>query len=292
MAVAGGVAGASPLRIEVARSLDEVRLILDWAAAEGWNPGLSDAEAFLAADPEGFLLGRLGSSPWPRSPWCDMTIASRPRLLHRHAGAPGPGTRHRDVARGGRACRGADHRPRRRAGPAGGLPALRLRARAAEPALQRAGARPVKEVPRTGEPVDASRVPFEALARYDRGIFPADRRTFLARWIVAEGHHGVAWLDGDVPRGYGVVRPCRSGWKIGPLFADDATIAGAIFGALAGRIGGDPRLHRRPRDEPGRGRDRRAGRVCGDFETARMYAGPPPGEDRGRVYGVTTFELG
>ena len=31
----------------------------DWAAAEGWNPGLSDAVAFQAADPTGFLeIGR------------------------------------------------------------------------------------------------------------------------------------------------------------------------------------------------------------------------------------------
>src|SRR3954468_917648 len=55
--------GGSQLRIDAARSLDEVRLILDWAAAEGWNPGLHDAEAFLAADPEGFLLGRLDGEP-------------------------------------------------------------------------------------------------------------------------------------------------------------------------------------------------------------------------------------
>ena len=37
-------------------SLDELRVVLDWAAEEGWNPGLDDAEAFHAADPEGFFL--------------------------------------------------------------------------------------------------------------------------------------------------------------------------------------------------------------------------------------------
>ncbi len=29
----------------------EVDLALDWAAAEGWNPGVHDAESFYAADP-------------------------------------------------------------------------------------------------------------------------------------------------------------------------------------------------------------------------------------------------
>ena len=36
---------------------------LDWAAAEGWNPGLDDADAFLAADPGGFLIGRIHEEP-------------------------------------------------------------------------------------------------------------------------------------------------------------------------------------------------------------------------------------
>jgi hypothetical protein len=29
-------------------------MMLDWAADEGWNPGLGDAAAFFAVDPEGF----------------------------------------------------------------------------------------------------------------------------------------------------------------------------------------------------------------------------------------------
>jgi len=44
-------------------SPDEVALAVDWAAAEGWNPGLSDASCFAAADPEGFLLGEIGGVP-------------------------------------------------------------------------------------------------------------------------------------------------------------------------------------------------------------------------------------
>src|SRR5262245_48464717 len=34
-----------------------------WAAAEGWNPGLYDALAFHAADPNGFLVGELDGEP-------------------------------------------------------------------------------------------------------------------------------------------------------------------------------------------------------------------------------------
>lgn len=41
----------------------ELALALDWAAAEGWNPGLSDAHSFYAADPKGFFLGELDGAP-------------------------------------------------------------------------------------------------------------------------------------------------------------------------------------------------------------------------------------
>lgn len=39
----------------------EVDIAIDWAASEGWNPGLHDADCFYAADPNGFLTGRLGN---------------------------------------------------------------------------------------------------------------------------------------------------------------------------------------------------------------------------------------
>ena len=41
----------------------EMDIAIDWAAAEGWNPGLYDADCFRAADPDGFLVGLLGDEP-------------------------------------------------------------------------------------------------------------------------------------------------------------------------------------------------------------------------------------
>src|SRR6478735_2002601 len=42
---------------------DDLALALDWAAAEGWNPGLGDANAFRAEDPDGFLMAFVGEEP-------------------------------------------------------------------------------------------------------------------------------------------------------------------------------------------------------------------------------------
>ena len=38
-----------------ALSPEELRIVIDWAADEGWNPGVHDAQLFFSADPQGFL---------------------------------------------------------------------------------------------------------------------------------------------------------------------------------------------------------------------------------------------
>lgn len=47
------------------RAMDqtELRAVLSWASDEGWNPGVSDAEAFHAADPDGFFLTSIERTP-------------------------------------------------------------------------------------------------------------------------------------------------------------------------------------------------------------------------------------
>src|SRR5690242_14044232 len=42
---------------------DEIALATDWAAAEGWNPGLADAACFATVDPAGFFVAELDGEP-------------------------------------------------------------------------------------------------------------------------------------------------------------------------------------------------------------------------------------
>ena len=44
-------------------SRDDLALAVDWAAAEGWNPGLNDAAPFHETDPAGFLMARVDGQP-------------------------------------------------------------------------------------------------------------------------------------------------------------------------------------------------------------------------------------
>src|SRR5260221_7391827 len=52
----------SGLRIRPMRP-DEISIAVNWAAAEGWNPGLADEACFGAADPQGFFIGELEGAP-------------------------------------------------------------------------------------------------------------------------------------------------------------------------------------------------------------------------------------
>jgi hypothetical protein len=46
-------------RLTLAALPYEISTAVNWATAEGWNPGLADDACFAAADPEGFFIGEL-----------------------------------------------------------------------------------------------------------------------------------------------------------------------------------------------------------------------------------------
>jgi hypothetical protein len=57
-----------------------------------------------------------------------------------------------------------------------------------------------------------------------------------------------AAIAGDRMQGYGVIRKCLSGWKIGPLFADDAGAAErSIWRSAAGATMTAPSISMSPR---------------------------------------------
>ena len=135
-------------------------------------------------------------------------------------------------------------------------------------------------------------LPATAVRDYDRRCFPAARDAFLERWLWSPGGAGYAVPGGDGLRGYGRVRPCRNGFKIGPLFADDAATAEVLYAALAAHAGDAPLFLDVPLVNAGAVALAERHGMTPVFETARMYTRGEPSYDRGRMYGVTSFELG
>lgn len=269
----------------------EIELAVAWAGLEGWNPGLRDADSFYSADAEGFLLGLLGEVPVA----CISAVK-----YGRNFGFIGfyivhPGYRGR--GHGLQIWNEAMRRMENRVVGLDGVVAQQANYRKsgfewvhANIRYQGSGGGEFLQDDRI---VDLATIPFEEIGRYDEEFFPEDRRTFLRNWIGQPGCVALGLREAGRLAGYGVIRPCRSGFKIGPLFADAADGAELLFRALKARAReGEPVFLDIP--EP----NREAGKLVAChgmkkvFETARMYKGAHPALPLERIYGITSFELG
>jgi GNAT superfamily N-acetyltransferase len=134
---------------------------------------------------------------------------------------------------------------------------------------------------------------FEAVAAFDRRYFPAERRNFLAAWLAPSASRQTeAFFEDGRVRGYGTIRRCIDGWKIGPLFAETPSIAEALLAALVTPAGTDPVSMDVP--APNDAAVALVGRLGFKpaFETARMYRGRPPEFALDGVFATSTLELG
>lgn len=274
------------------RMPDALRVAMNWAAGEGWNPGRGDAPCFAAADPSGFFLGEIDAAPVATI--SVVKYGSTFAFLGLYIVAPGYRGRGHGLSIWRTALAGAAGRSvgldgvvaqqenYRRSGFRLAYRNVRYRGRAALPLA--AG---------SSEIVDAASVPFAALVAYDASHFAVERPAFLQAWIAQPGARAlVAQVDGKIA-GFGMVRPAHAGFKIGPLFADDERRAEALFGALCAAAGtaADVYLDVPELNAAGMALARRHA-MSPVFETARMYTGPAPAVPLHHVYGVTTFELG
>ncbi|MEK9969870.1 MAG: GNAT family N-acetyltransferase, partial [Ferrovibrio sp.] len=137
----------------------------------------------------------------------------------------------------------------------------------------------------------ARSIPFDKLLAFDRRFFPAPRDGFLSGWLTAPGHRALAALDAGNVAGLGVIRPCRKGHKIGPLYAATPGMAEKLVAGLCDEISGPVWLDV-PETNPAAVRLAEGFGLKPDFETARMYKGAAPQVDMAQFYGITTFELG
>jgi hypothetical protein len=142
------------------------------------------------------------------------------------------------------------------------------------------------------EIVPVREVPFEMVAACDRRFFPAEREAFLHAWLAMPHAAALGWVEEGRLRGYGVIRKCREGFKIGPLFADDAEIAESLFLALCHGTAGEPVFLDVPEVNDAAVHMAQRHGMREVFATARMYKGGIPDLPLDGIFGVTTFELG
>ncbi|ADG69084.1 GCN5-related N-acetyltransferase [Planctopirus limnophila DSM 3776] len=280
----------------------EVEQLVNWAALEGWNPGVHDAANFWAADPEGFLGlevdGELagGGSVVRHNPHFgfmglfilrpefrgqglgeQLWYARRDHLLARLTPLPETtsGTIGLDAvtnmipfyAKGGfvpqyRHCR------------------------------YEAQAHSLPVVAKASEIVELDSIPRERIEVLDARCFPGARPNFLNRWLTQPGIVSLAWQEGKNLRGYSLLRRCRVGWKLAPLYAETPEIARALLLTSFQHTEGQSLLMDVPEN------NQAAIELCQSlgmtqiFECTRMYFGPIPTLAHEQIFGITSLELG
>ncbi|MCR8546458.1 GNAT family N-acetyltransferase [Salipiger sp. P9] len=267
---------------------DEVALMLDWAAEEGWNPGLEDAAAFRAADPEGFFVALRDGAPVAaisvvahsdsfaflglylcRPDWRGKGVGYalwQHALAHaggRTVGLDGVAAQQANYARSGFVLTGATTRM--------------------EGAAQRPAALPL----RAALPED-----LPALAALDADANGVTRPRFLSAWLEAAETRRTVLLDGPAgPAGFATARLCRTGCKVGPVIAPDLEAALALADAAAAALSAPHYIVDVPAPQQAFRAALEARGFAATFETARMYRGTPPVATT-QLFGVATLELG
>jgi GNAT superfamily N-acetyltransferase len=276
---------------------DEVDFAVALAAGESWNPGNHDADSFYAADPEGFLIGLLDDEP--------IACISAVRYGERYGfiGFYIVRPEHRGKGYGYAIWQEAMHRLEGRDVGLDGVVAqidnyCKSGFEYMYPNLRYQG---LTTDEGTDDPriVALADVPFEDVLAFDTALVPAPRPAFLQRWIAQPDTVALGLRDGDTLLGYGVLRPARDGYRVGPLFANDRDAASALLLALMRRVRSGSTIYI---DVPGEEQNPAATALARElgmspmFEAARMYRmwdkGTKISLPLHRWFGVTTLELG
>lgn len=262
---------------------------LAWAEAEGWNPGLDDGARFLTADPDSFLatvqdgdiVATVSSALYGNTYAFIGFFIVPPDLRGRGIGSA---LFDRALARAHGRVVGLD-----------GVLAQQeyYERRGFVLAHRNVRWRTTGGGRRPAGLADLPSVPLDELLAYDAGVFGTERERFVRAWIDRPPGHALAYARQGSLAGYGVIRPCGSGAKVGPLFADDEDAAEALLTGLLATAGPGTDVFVDIPEANARARSLRAAREMeASFETVRMYENGRPPEDSQRVFGVTTFEFG
>ena len=262
-----------------------------WAESEGWQPGLGDHLAFFAADPEGFFHSRADGQTVATI----SVVRGSPEIafvglyiVAAEFRGRGFGRQLWDEALGkfDGFTLGLDAVPEQEATYASdGFASAYGNARFS------AEARDLPDPEPDAGILPSSSVPFDQLVAFDAAHYFGPRPAFLRAWIKGEGRQSLVATDGTSITGFVASRPTRTGNRIGPFFAANATIAGNLLLELATRLTGPVSIDAPEPNQAASDLFTSLG-MKRSFPTIRMYRGLPPDLPLDRIFGITTLELG
>ncbi|HEY6171561.1 MAG TPA: GNAT family N-acetyltransferase, partial [Candidatus Kapabacteria bacterium] len=272
-------------------SPENIRLAIKWASNEGWNPGLHDDECFYAADPNGFFIGKLNGEPIG----CISAVKYEDKfgfvglyIVKEEYRGKGYG-----IALWNKAM---EYLAGCNAGLDGVVAQQENYKKSGFVLAHRNIRYELKEKPQEilldKNIVPADAVSYNLLATYDKTHFLYSRDAFLRKWIEQPNAACHVYLEEGGIRGYGVIRECGNGFKIGPLFCDTPAIAKNLFASLVSTTSGGSIYLDVTELNPDAAELVEKYGMTKVFETARMYTHGDLCLPLKNIFGITSFELG
>jgi GNAT superfamily N-acetyltransferase len=274
--------------------LQGVETLVEWARQEGWNPGLNDAQIFYQTDNEGhygfFLHDKLiagGSIVSYNGEFGFMGLF----IVQPAFRSVGLGKelwfKRRDMLIS-----------RLQPGASIGMDGVV----SMQPFYQKGGFVPAfrdERYMKHGEyfPPDPTissigANDFEMIAEFDKSCFGFGRKLFLTAWLNNPNSKSFKLMINNHLQGYAILRKTYNGYKIGPLFANNETVAESLYKACLSNAQGEEVFLDIPVNNPAAVELIKKFDAAYIFECARMYYGHTPKVDLNKVFGITTFELG
>jgi len=266
----------------------EIDLILDWAAAEAWNPGLDDAEAFFAADPDGFFVAERDGAPVAAI--CVVNHSDDFAFLGLYLCLPEWRGRGIGYALWQHAL---NHAGTRTVGLDG---VAAQQANYAKSGFSHAGASLRFQGPLAARPSRDIRLAQQrdlaGIRALDLAAAGISRSRFLEAWTAPTPTRSTLVLAGAMgPRGFATIRRCRDGVKIGPIVAADTASGLRLARAALDVMPSDQVIIDVPENNTAMILALEDIGFQAAFATARMYRGPAPLAGL-NAQAIATMELG
>jgi ribosomal protein S18 acetylase RimI-like enzyme len=133
---------------------------------------------------------------------------------------------------------------------------------------------------------------FPEIMRYDKLCFGYHRTQFLNQWLSMPDSRAIKYKYKNEIVGYAVIRRAETGYRIGPLFAQNESIAEDLLKCCLSHASEDSVFLDIPTSNENAVNlvIKYNGKYI--FECARMYHGQAPNYAIQDIYGITSFELG
>ena len=139
-------------------------------------------------------------------------------------------------------------------------------------------------------PIEEADIP--SILEYDKICFGFDRTIFMQGWLKLPESKSFQFFEKGRIKGFAVLRKAEVGFKVGPLFADNVTVAEELLKACFDAAQNEAIYLDIPMINDDAIKLAEKYDMKPVFECARMYYGNAPEVPINKIFGITTFELG